>query len=55
MNKKFSKIDAIALLLTVAGFGLKMAEDWLSEKQQNDIIEEKVNEALVKRLEQTEE
>ena len=48
MNNKFL-IKAIGITVAVIGFGIDILTDWVNEKKMDEKIEEKVNEALVKR------
>ncbi len=42
-------INAIGIATTVIGIGLELLSSWVNDKQMEEIIEEKVNEALAKR------
>lgn len=44
-----NKLKVLGLLTTVGGFLLTLASNWVQEKQQDEIIEEKVNKALAER------
>ena len=46
-SEKFVKIVGIAV--TIIGWGVTLASDWVAEKKMEEKIEEKVNEAMAKR------
>lgn len=50
-NKNF--IKAIGIAVTVIGFGVSILTDWVNEKKMDEKIEEKVNEALAKKMVKT--
>lgn len=45
MNKH-TWIKAIGILATIIGVGATLTTDWVNEKKMDEMIEEKVNEAL---------
>lgn len=48
MNKKW--IKAIGLLATVIGFGATFVTDWVNDKSMEEKINEGIDEALAKKL-----
>lgn len=46
--KKKSAIKLLAILATGLGFAATLLSDWSNKKEQEALIEEKVNEALAK-------
>ena len=48
-EKKFTLIKILGIVATVIGGGATLLSDWVSEKETEQMIEEKVNEALDKR------
>lgn len=48
-------IKVIGIAATVVGLGVNLVTDWVNEKKMDERIEEKINEALVKRDEENEE
>lgn len=54
MDKK-KILGALGIVATVIGFGATMLSDFVKEKQLDDTIEEKVDEALARRLEEDDE
>lgn len=54
MDKK-KILGALGIVATVIGFGATMLSDFVKEKQLDDTIEEKVDEALTRRLEEDNE
>lgn len=54
MDKK-KILGALGIVATVIGFGATMLSDFVKEKQLDDTIEEKVDEALARRLEEDNE
>ena len=50
MDKKGLKI--LGLVTTIVGAGVSLVSNWVGDKKQEQIIDEKVNEALTKRLEE---
>lgn len=49
MRRKRDTIKLLAILATGLGFAATMLSDWANSKEQEALIEEKVNEALAKR------
>ncbi len=47
--KKISLIKILGIAATLLGAGATILSDWVSEKQMDEKIEEKVNEALQKK------
>lgn len=54
-DKKRNLIKVLALFATALGFGATLLSDWANGKEQEALIEEKVNEALAKREEKEDE
>lgn len=54
MNKKSTMIKLIGLAATVIGLGVNLVTDWVNEQKMEEMIEEKVNEALAKNEENEE-
>lgn len=48
-------VKIIGLAATVIGFGATLLSDWVNEKKMEEMVDEKVNEALAKREENEEE
>ncbi len=44
-----NKLKIIGLLASAGGFVLTLVSSWVQEKQQDEIIEEKVNKALAEK------
>lgn len=44
-----NKLKVIGMLATAGGFVLTLVSNWVQEKQQDEIIEEKVNKALAEK------
>lgn len=44
-----NKLKVLGLLTTAGGFVLTLVSNWIQEKQQDEIIEEKVNKALAEK------
>ncbi len=42
-------LKALGMLVTAGGFVLTLVSNWVQEKQQEEIIEEKVNKALAEK------
>lgn len=55
MRKKRNTIKLLAILATGLGFAATLLSDWANGKEQEALIEEKVNEALAKRDEEKNE
>ncbi len=53
--KKRNTIKLLAILATGLGFAATLLSDWANGKEQEALIEEKVNEALAKREENEDE
>lgn len=49
MRRKRDTIKLLAILATGLGFAATLLSDWANSKEQEALIEEKVNEALAKR------
>lgn len=49
MRRKRDTIKLLAILATGLGFAATLLSDWTNSKEQEALIEEKVNEALAKR------
>jgi len=49
MRRKRDTIKLLAILATGLGFSATLLSDWANSKEQEALIEEKVNEALAKR------
>ena len=49
MRRKRDTIKLLAILATGLGFAATLLSDWANGKEQEALIEEKVNEALAKR------
>jgi hypothetical protein len=49
MRRKRDTIKLLAVLATGLGFAATLLSDWANSKEQEALIEEKVNEALAKR------
>ncbi len=49
MRRKRDTIKLLAILATGLGFVATLLSDWANSKEQEALIEEKVNEALAKR------
>ena len=49
MRRKRDTIKLLAILATGIGFAATLLSDWANSKEQEALIEEKVNEALAKR------
>lgn len=52
MKNKSKWIKVLGLIATVAGAGATLVSDWVNEQKMNEMIDEKVNEALAKREEE---
>ncbi len=55
MKEKKNWIKVLGIAATIVGMGTTLITDWVNEKTMEDKIEEKVNEALAKRDNETEE
>lgn len=55
MRKKCNTIKLLAIFATGLGFAATLLSDWANSKEQEALIEEKVNEALAKRDEEKNE
>lgn len=55
MNTKSKLIKVLGLAATVIGVAATLVTDWVNEQKMDEKIEEKVNEALVKRDNEIEE
>lgn len=53
--KKRNTIKLLAILATGLGFAATLLSDWANGKEQEALIEEKINEALAKREENEDE
>lgn len=53
--KKRNTIKLLAILATGLGFAATLLSDWSNKKEQEALIEEKVNEALAKQNKKQEE
>lgn len=53
--KKKNTIKLLAILATGLGFAATLLSDWSNKKEQEALIEEKVNEALAKQNKEQEE
>lgn len=53
--KKKNTIKLLAILATGLGFAATLLSDWSNKKEQEALIEEKVNEALAKQNKKQEE
>lgn len=49
MRRKRDTIKLLAILATGLGFAATLLSDWANSKEQEALIEEKVNEALARR------
>lgn len=49
MNKKKTMLRLLGGVLTIAGFGITMLNDWVCEQQQKEEIKEEVDRAISKR------
>ena len=43
------KLKVLGMLTTVGGFVLTLVSNWVQEKQQDEIIDEKINKALAEK------
>lgn len=55
MKRKRDTIKLLAILATGIGFAATLLSDWANSKEQEALIEEKVNEALSKQGKEDEE
>lgn len=44
-----NKLKVLGMLTTVGGFVLTLVSNWVQEKQQDEIIDEKINKALAEK------
>lgn len=51
MKDKSKMIKAIGILATVIGVGVNLVTDWVNEQKMDEMIEEKINEALAQKKE----
>lgn len=54
MKNKSNAIKVLGLVATLVGMGATLISDWVSEQKMNEMIDEKVNEALAKQKEEEE-
>lgn len=52
MKNKSNAVKTLGLVATVVGMGATLISDWVSEQKMNEMIDEKVNEALAKQKEE---
>ena len=48
-------VKIIGIVATLAGFGATMASGWVNERKTEEMIDEKVNEAITKKLKENED
>lgn len=55
MGEKSKLIKAIGVAATIIGVGVNLITDWVNEQKMDEKIDEKVNAALAKKNDETEE